>query len=49
MTILAKVTSLANISWLEGLHICEGVVRGQKERRWNFTLFEQCCSIYMTK
>lgn len=49
MTILAEVTSLANISWLEGLHICEGVVRGQKERRWNFTLFEQCCSIYMTK
>lgn len=49
MIVLAKVTSLANISWLERLHICEGVMKWQKERKWNFTLFEQCCSIYMTK
>lgn len=49
MAILAKMTSLANISWLERLYICEGVMREQKERKWNFTLFEQSCNIYMTK
>lgn len=49
MAILAKVTSLANISWLERLHICEGVMREQKERKWNFMLFEQSCSLYVTK
>lgn len=40
-----KVKSLTNVSWLGRLHICEGVMREEKERKWNVTFFKQCCSI----
>lgn len=36
----SKVKSLTNVSWLEGLHICEGVTREKKERKCNFTFFK---------
>lgn len=44
-----KVKSLTNVSWLGRLHICEGVTREKKERKWNVTFFKQCCSILTDK